>query len=91
MAPPEPSPLDLSLPQWRDDPGLLKDELLARLQAGIVIDANLPRPADTLTVQLLLAARQAADGTGVGFAVRNASDPFCDGLRALGLHQDILG
>ena len=91
MTPPKPAPLDLSLPQWRDDPGLLKDELLARLQAGIVINADLTRPADTLTVQLLLAARQAADGAGVGFKVRNASDPFCDGLRMLGLHHDILG
>lgn len=91
MAPPEPLPLDLSLPQWRDDPGRLKDELLARLQAGIIIDADLLRPADTLTVQLLLAARRAADGAGAAFKVRNASDPFCDGLRALGLHQDILG
>ena len=91
MTPPEPTPLDLSLPQWRDDPGLLKNELLTRLKTGVVIDADLTRPADTLTVQLLLAARQAADSTGVEFKVRNASDPFCDGLRTLGLHQDILG
>lgn len=91
MTPPKPAPLDLSLPQWRDDPGLLKDELLARLPVGIVVEADLDRPTDTLTVQLLLAAKRAADGAGTEFKICNASDPFRDGLRILGLHQDILG
>lgn len=84
------APLDLSRPEWRDHPHHLKDELLARLEGGIAIDANLPRPADTLTVQLLIAARRSAEQAGVAFTVQNVSDPFRDGLRILGLHNEIL-
>lgn len=83
-------PLDLSLPEWRDDPHRLKDELLARLEGGIVMDANLQRPADTLTLQLLIAARRSAEQAGVAFTLQNVSDPFREGLRILGLHNEIL-
>ena len=43
-------PIDLSLPVWRDDPKQLKSALLAQVPTGVVLKADLARPADTLTV-----------------------------------------
>ncbi len=84
-------PIDLSLLKWRDDPGALQATLLDRLPGGIRITADLSRPADTLTVQLLIAAREAAQARGSHFVVDCPSQAFRDGLQTLGLHDDVLG
>lgn len=83
-------PIDLSLPVWRDDPKQLQSALLAQVPTGVVLKADLARPADTLTVQLLLAARTAAKAKSTSFDVHDPSDAFRDGLRMLGLHDQIL-
>ena len=87
----DPDPIDLSLPAWRDDPTLLQAELTARLKGSVVIDADLPRPTDTLTVQLLLAAQRAAKQAGQAFEIRNPSEAFIGGLKTLGLAGELLG
>ncbi|MCE8000895.1 MAG: STAS domain-containing protein [Rhodobiaceae bacterium] len=91
MSTPPTAPIDLSLPQWRDDPQLLKSELQARLGEAVVIDASVSRPVETLTAQLLLAARRAAEGANKPFEIQNPSEPFRDGLRVLGLIDELLG
>ncbi len=85
-----PAPIDLSEPKWRDKPQLLRDELAARLAAGIVVDGDVARPLDTLLVQLLVAARRASDGAGGRFELRNPSDRLREGLSILGLHDELL-
>ena len=83
-------PIDLTLPIWRDDPNQLHAALMDQLATKVAVSADLPRPADTLTVQMLLAARNAAASRKVPFVVLDASDAFRAGLQTLGLHDDIL-
>ncbi|WP_157440800.1 STAS domain-containing protein [Aestuariivita boseongensis] len=91
MTAPKTDPIDLSLPIWRDDPKQLQTALLEQVADGICVKADLPRPADTLTVQLILAARRAAEDASKPFVVVEPSEAFRDGLQTLGIHDDILG
>jgi anti-anti-sigma regulatory factor len=84
-------PIDLASPVWRDDPHMLKAELEARLEVGIVVDASVSRPIDTLSLQLLLAAKNTALTIGREFLIKNMSPEFEQGLHQVGLFEELMG
>ena len=91
MSDPASVTIDLLCPDWRDDPESLRRVVGQGVGTKIRIDADVARPVDTLTVQVLLAARRACLSSGGVFELHNASQPFIDGLKQLGLHSEFCG
>jgi len=85
---------DITLPE-RCDPiaaESVRQTILAQLGEGrdLVIDAKAVVQMSTSAVQLLLAAKIAADQLQSRFRIKDPSPSFLDGLSALGAREDLM-
>jgi chemotaxis protein CheX len=68
----------------------IKDSLIARRGAPLVVDAGQVRRVGVQALQVLIAAAQTWRGDGQSYAVTNASSEFLDTIALVGLSREHL-